>query len=93
MDMRTYYDSLPVGGRRALADALEIAPAYLYQMASGRRTVSPKLCRSIERATNGVVTVHDLRPDVFGEAPDATAGAVPAEAVETATHRRLAWPC
>lgn len=26
-------------------------------------------CRMIERATEGKVTVHDLRPDVFGPAP------------------------
>jgi len=26
-------------------------------------------CRIIEAATKGAVTVHDLRPDVFGPAP------------------------
>lgn len=26
-------------------------------------------CRAIERATEGAVTVHDLRPDIFGPAP------------------------
>ncbi|MBV5335501.1 helix-turn-helix domain-containing protein [bacterium] len=70
MDIRTYYDSLPSGGRRALAKDLAIAPAYLYQMVTNIRPVAPQLCRAIQHATNGAVTVHDLRPDIFGEAPE-----------------------
>lgn len=70
MNIRTYYDALPVGGRRALADDLGVSPAYLYQMVTGIRPVSATLCRTIERATKGAVTVHELRPDVFGEAPE-----------------------
>jgi DNA-binding transcriptional regulator YdaS (Cro superfamily) len=33
------------------------------------RGVPPQRARDIERATGGAVTVHDLRPDIFGPAP------------------------
>jgi len=69
MDISTYYSNLPVGGRKALADALDVPPAFLYQIATGRRAVPPTLCRDVERATGGAVTRYDLRPDVFGPAP------------------------
>lgn len=35
--------------------------------------VPAERCRAIEQATNGAVTVHDLRPDIFGPAPQAAA--------------------
>jgi DNA-binding transcriptional regulator YdaS (Cro superfamily) len=69
MDIRTYYDSLPSGGRRSLAKDLEISPAYLYQMVTNKRPVAPTRCLAIQAATEGAVTVHDLRPDIFGPAP------------------------
>ncbi|WP_295585568.1 YdaS family helix-turn-helix protein [uncultured Lamprocystis sp.] len=68
MDIRSYYDSLPNGGRRALAKDLNISPAYLYQMVTKIRPIAPKLCRAIQIATESAVTVHDLRPDIFGPA-------------------------
>ena len=34
-----------------------------------RNRVPPERCADIERATEGRVTRHDLRPDVFGAAP------------------------
>jgi DNA-binding transcriptional regulator YdaS (Cro superfamily) len=33
-----------------------------------RRGIPPEHCLAIQKATKGEVTVHDLRPDVFGEA-------------------------
>lgn len=35
----------------------------------------PEFCRAIEAATEGKVTRYDLRPDVFGDAPDKAAAA------------------
>jgi DNA-binding transcriptional regulator YdaS (Cro superfamily) len=35
--------------------------------------IPPEHCRAIEAATGGKVTVHDLRPDIFGPPPSAPA--------------------
>lgn len=37
-----------------------------------RGRVPVERCPDIERATAGQITRHDLRPDVFGEAPPAS---------------------
>ena len=44
-------------------------PVYLRQIAYGHRKPSHGLSKAIERASAGAVTVHDLRPDIFGPAP------------------------
>lgn len=55
--------------RRALADEVGANHEYLWQVATGwrGRRASRILATSIERATDGVVTRYDLRPDLFGE--------------------------
>ena len=68
MHIRSYPDSLPVGGNTTLAQTIGVSASYLYQMGAGIRPVPGTLCRTIECATNGAVTVHDLRPDIFGPA-------------------------
>lgn len=47
-----------------LAHELGVAPAYLYQMATGIRPVSAERAIEIEKVTGGLVTCEDLRPDV-----------------------------
>jgi DNA-binding transcriptional regulator YdaS (Cro superfamily) len=61
--------------RRALAAACDTSPEYLWQIASGWKGRKPShgLARRIEAATHGEVSRHDLRPDVFGLAPTASA--------------------
>lgn len=73
MDLRTYLNTLPRGGQAALARAIGTSPVYLYQMATGRRPVAPTLCLAIQLATAGMVSVHELRPDIFGPSPGAEA--------------------
>lgn len=51
-----------------LAVSAGCAPTTLYMIALGHKRASWKLAARIEAATNGAVTRHDLRPDVFGEA-------------------------
>jgi hypothetical protein len=48
-------------------------------VAKGRRRVSPQNAIRIERATNGLVTRAELRPDIFGpiDADPGRAGGVP----------------
>lgn len=54
------------GGVSALALALGVKAPTVFQWKSGDRPVSPRLALLIEQKWPGLVTVHDLRPDVFG---------------------------
>lgn len=55
-----------VGGQVQLADALGVTAQAVNQWVSKNR-VPPERCAAIETATDGAVTRHDLRPDIFGE--------------------------
>lgn len=63
MNLKDYMASMPRGEATWLAEKLEISLSYLSQLASGRSSVSPERCISIEQATNGEVTRKDLRPE------------------------------
>lgn len=58
---------LLIEDRKRLAKAVGVCPAYLYQIATGRRKPSPALAKRIAAATNGAVTLAELRPDVWGD--------------------------
>lgn len=49
-----------------VANDAECSAATLYMIALGHKSASAKLSVRIARATAGEVSVHDLRPDVFG---------------------------
>jgi len=51
------------GNATQLAVRIGISPSYLSQMATGYRSISPARSLLIERATNGLVTRRDLRPN------------------------------
>ncbi|WP_072243011.1 transcriptional regulator [Thiomonas bhubaneswarensis] len=53
----------PGSSAAGLGRSLGIAPAFLYQIAHGKRKANAALSRSIERATRGAVMRWDLRPD------------------------------
>lgn len=55
------------GGQAALARELKITPQAVNQWVTGRRPVPARLALRIEELTG--VTRHDLRPDIFGDAP------------------------
>ena len=63
MQLREYM-SLDAVRPTKLALKLGVAPAYLYQMATGIRSVSAARAIEIEKATEGAVSCEDLRPDV-----------------------------
>lgn len=54
------------GSQRALAEHLGVHPSLVAQWATDRLRVAGRHCRAIEALTHGEVTVHDLRPDIFG---------------------------
>lgn len=70
MDLNTYIADIP--RRQALAKEIGRSPAYLYQIATGRRRASTDIAKEIERATEklGPETVSraSLRPDVWANA-------------------------
>ncbi len=69
MDIRSYLAPLDAAQRANVAAAAGTTVAYLTQLAGGHRKASHKLARRLQEATGGAVTVHDLRPDIFGPAP------------------------
>lgn len=66
MDLATYIEDMD--RRRELAEACGTDPGYLWQIATGwrGRKASIDLTKKIEAATEGKVSRHDLRPDVYG---------------------------
>lgn len=64
--LESYIDQ--VGGAE-LARRLRVSESSVSHWKSGRFRISPKRCREIEDISGGAVTVHDLRPDIFGPTP------------------------
>jgi DNA-binding transcriptional regulator YdaS (Cro superfamily) len=57
-----------IGSQKRLADLLGIKPPSVHEWVV--KGVPPaERCRAIEAATEGKVTVHHLRPDIFGPPP------------------------
>lgn len=56
------------GGVSALARRIGVSPQVVANWRA--RGVPPGRVLAIEEASNGVVTRHELRPDVFGNPPD-----------------------
>ena len=63
MDLRTYLDTLPKGGRTQFAARVGLSPIYLSQLAARQdgREPSPECCVRIEQATEGAVRRWELR--------------------------------
>lgn len=75
----------------SLATALNVAPQQVYQWASGSRTIPLEHCVATERATKGLVSRKDLRPDdwqkIWPELAD-QAGPTPSESKTIQEMRR-----
>lgn len=61
------YIRQPENSASALAARVGIAPAFLYQIAHGKRQASAALARAMETVTSGAVTRRDLRPTDWGD--------------------------
>lgn len=55
------------GGQTALANAIGVQQAHVWNWLNRDRTLPAEHVRAIEKATGGQVTRFDLRPDIFGE--------------------------
>ncbi|MDH0291419.1 helix-turn-helix domain-containing protein [Pseudomonas sp. GD04087] len=64
MDLPTYVQGLPRGGKKRLAIFLGVAPSYLSRLISGDRSITAERAIKVEQATGGAVTRFELRPDI-----------------------------
>jgi DNA-binding transcriptional regulator YdaS (Cro superfamily) len=65
MTLQEYFSTEPLGARGEMAEYLGISLTWLSLLIHERRTASAALAVKIEKATQGLVTRKDLRPDLF----------------------------
>jgi DNA-binding transcriptional regulator YdaS (Cro superfamily) len=65
MTLTEYFLTEPRGSKTEMAEYLRISPTWLSLIMKGQRKASPELSLRIERATQGLVTRKELRPDIF----------------------------
>jgi DNA-binding transcriptional regulator YdaS (Cro superfamily) len=64
MKFQDFWNALPRGGKRRLADRLRIKFSRLSSIAHGRIPCGPVTAMRIERATEGIVPKEVLAPHV-----------------------------
>jgi len=65
MTLQEYFASEPHGAKKEMAVHLGITPTWLGLLLRQVRKPSPALAKKIEKATQGLVSAHELRPDIF----------------------------
>lgn len=65
MNLKQYFKDEPYGAKKEMAEYLGITQTWLGLLIRKARRPSPALARKIERATQGLVTAKELRPDLF----------------------------
>lgn len=65
MRLRDWYRTRTVADRVKAATAIGISPHYLRSLAEKHRDPSPKVALKLERYTTGVLSRHELLPDVY----------------------------
>lgn len=66
MTLIKYFKDKPRGSKVGLARKLGISKTWMALIINGQKSPSAALSTEIERATRGLVTRNDLRPDLFG---------------------------
>lgn len=89
MDLLTFISDFP-DRVESVADEAGTKAVYLRQIARRHRNASHRLAKAIERATDGAVTVQDLRPDIFGDPPPAQPTETGVASEEPPAERRVA---
>jgi len=67
MTLLEYFRDEPRGAKSEMAEHLRITPTWLSLIMRGQRKASANLCARIEKATQGLVTREELRPDLYGK--------------------------
>jgi DNA-binding transcriptional regulator YdaS (Cro superfamily) len=65
MDLKQYFKDEPYGAKKEMADYLGITQTWLGLLMRKAKRPSPELAKKIEKATQGLVTAKELRPDIF----------------------------
>lgn len=65
MTLEEYFATEPKGAIGEMAGYLGITQTWMSLLLNGHRRPSPELAIKIEKATQGLVTRDDLRPDLF----------------------------
>jgi DNA-binding transcriptional regulator YdaS (Cro superfamily) len=65
MTLQEYFKGEPYGAKKEMADYLGITLTWLGLLMRGVRRPSAELAKRIERATQGLVSASELRPDLF----------------------------
>lgn len=66
MNLQQYFSEEPRGAKIEMARFLGISAEWMSKLIAQKVQPSPKLAMAVERATGGLVTRKDLRPDLFG---------------------------
>jgi DNA-binding transcriptional regulator YdaS (Cro superfamily) len=77
MKLSEYVRQMPRGKGTALAQALKVSQPTVSDWSTGKKPVPVERCAQLERATGGVVTRKDLRPDDWQEIWPELAGDTP----------------
>lgn len=64
-----------LGSQAKLAAAAGCSQQLISQLLNGEVGITAETALKIHAATNGEVSKHDLRPDIFGPAPESEAAA------------------
>lgn len=65
MTIDEYITELPPGTQSRLARELGFTPSFMCRLQNGTRKVPPNRVFDLARATNWMVTPHDMRPDLY----------------------------
>jgi DNA-binding transcriptional regulator YdaS (Cro superfamily) len=65
MNLKQYFKDEPHGAKKEMAEYLGITQTWLGILIRKGRRPSPVLAKKIEKATQGLVTARELRPDLF----------------------------
>ena len=65
MNLKEYFAGEPYGSKKEMADYLGITPTWLGLLITQVKRPSPLLSKKIEKATVGLVTAKELRPDLI----------------------------
>lgn len=65
MNLKEYFKDEPYGAKKEMAEFLGITPTWLGLLIRKARRPSAVLAKKIEKATQGLVTARELRPDLF----------------------------
>lgn len=67
MKLAKYFDDKPFGEKGRFAKKIGVTPTWLGLILNGSRRPSPMLAKKIEKATKGLVTAKELRPDLWAK--------------------------